>query len=78
MQLGLSIYFAYEEKQILSLLHKAKDNGFKYIFTSLHILEEDGSKYINKIKTCCINECNNLNLFPIVDISPRVVNYSDL
>ncbi len=72
MQLGLSIYFIYEEKQILSLLHKAKDNGFKYIFTSLHIPEEDSSKYINKIKTC-INECKNLNLFPIVDISPRVL-----
>jgi len=73
MELGISIYFSYELEDIVSELKKAKDNGFKYAFTSLHIPEEDTSKYIDKIN-CFINTCKELQLFPIVDVSPRALS----
>lgn len=73
MEQGISIYFTYELDKIISLLYKAKDNGFKYAFTSLHIPEEDTSMYVDKIKTF-IKTCKELTLFPIVDVSPRALS----
>lgn len=73
MELGVSIYFTYELEEILSLLYRAKESGFSYVFTSLHIPEEDASKYVDKIKTF-IDACGKLNLLPIVDVSPRTLN----
>jgi len=72
MELGISIYFTYELEDILKTLNKAKENGFSYAFTSLHIPEEDTSKYVDKVKAF-IKECQKLQLFPIVDVSPRAL-----
>lgn len=72
MELGISVYLSYEIDEIKTVLQKAAQHNFKYAFTSLHIPEENTNKYIDKIKSL-IEECKNLNLFPMVDVSPRAL-----
>lgn len=72
MELGVSVYLAYELDEIKDVLNKASQNGFKYAFTSLHIPEDDTSKYVDKIKAL-VNECKKLHLYPMVDVSPRAL-----
>ena len=72
MELGVSVYLAYELDEIKAVLQKAASNNFKYAFTSLHIPEDDTSKYIDKIKGL-VEECKRLKLYPMVDVSPRAL-----
>lgn len=65
--LGISIYF---QDFDLEYLKKAKQLGAKYIFTSLHIPEEDYSDLDEKLEQL-LKFCNDNDIFLVPDISPN-------
>lgn len=76
IELGLSAYFGYGEEKINKLLGKAHKYNFDYIFSSLHIPEEDVD-YAYAVKSFMFN-CIKNKLKPIIDISPIVIKKLNL
>lgn len=66
--LGISVYFKDLNKNYLT---KAAKVGARYVFTSLQIPEEDHSQFNQKLPQL-INQCKNLGLDLIPDISPAI------
>lgn len=77
MNFGLSVYLNYEIEDINNVLNKCHEHGFEYVFTSLHIPENDISKDKDKFIKI-INKCNEYNLKLIVDVSPRALKLFDI
>lgn len=71
IELGLSTYFSYGEDKINILLEKASKFDFDYIFSSLHIPEEDVD-YVKSVKSF-ISSCKKHELKPIIDVSPVTI-----
>lgn len=65
--LGISIYF---QDFDLDYLKMAKESGVKYIFTSLHIPEEDYTDLDEKLNKL-LSFCNENDIFLVPDISPN-------
>ena len=64
--LGISVYF---QDLNLDYLKRASQCGAKYVFTSLHIPEEDYSS-LNEKLPLFLNECQKLGLKVVPDVSP--------
>lgn len=64
--LGISVYF---QDLDLDYLEKAKECGAEYVFTSLHIPEEDYSD-LNEKLPLFLKTCHNLGLKVVPDVSP--------
>ena len=64
--LGISVYF---QDLDLDYLEKAKECGAEYVFTSLHIPEEDYSDLEEKLPLF-LKTCHNLGLKVVPDVSP--------
>lgn len=64
--LGISVYF---QDLNLDYLKQASQCGAKYVFTSLHIPEEDYSSLHEKLPLF-LNECQKLGLKVVPDVSP--------
>lgn len=64
--LGISVYF---QDLDIDYLEKANQCGVKYVFTSLHIPEEDYSSLDEKLPLF-LNKCSELNLMVVPDVSP--------
>lgn len=64
--LGISVYF---QDLNLEYLKEAKKCGAQYVFTSLHIPEEDYSDLDHKLPLF-LNECQKLGLQIVPDVSP--------
>lgn len=65
--LGISVYF---QDLDLHYLEEAKKCGAKYVFSSLHIPEEDYSKLDQKLPQF-LQKCKELELTVVPDVSPR-------
>ncbi|MBY6035076.1 DUF871 family protein [Fictibacillus nanhaiensis] len=66
---GISIYLSESDSFIKSWIEKAAENGFQYIFTSLHIPEEKGISFFKKVKM--LGEIAQLSHMDVMaDISP--------
>ncbi|MBU8565602.1 DUF871 family protein [Virgibacillus pantothenticus] len=68
--LGISVYIGMQnlEEQV-AYLKKMKANGFHSIFTSLHIPEDDPTKYKNQLQALA-KLARELNMELVADISP--------
>lgn len=64
--LGISVYF---QDLNLEYLEEAKNSGAKYVFTSLHIPEEDYSDLDQKLPIF-LDKCQKLGLQVVPDVSP--------
>ncbi|NBJ68600.1 MULTISPECIES: MupG family TIM beta-alpha barrel fold protein [Clostridia] len=70
--LGISVYIGTQnlvEQSAYPYIKKMKANGFHSIFTSLHIPEDDPSKYKNQLQALA-NLAKELNMELMADISP--------
>lgn len=65
--LGISVYF---QDLDLHYLEEAKQCGAKYVFSSLHIPEEDYSTLDQKLPQF-LEKCKELDLIVVPDVSPR-------
>jgi len=74
MSTGISIYLGTSKEKNEMILKKAKAAQMSYVFTSLHISEEQIADY-----RCCVKQlltsCQMYNLTLIADISPKTLDY---
>jgi len=83
MKTGFSYYFGTAPAQNDSVFEKAKRAGMNYVFTSLHIPEEQVADYARRVRTF-LADCSAANLNCMVDVSPHTLeklactSYEDL
>ena len=69
---GLSVYLNYKLTDIENVLYKAYKHNFSYVFSSLHIPEDDISECKDKFLRI-LELCNEYKLNLIADVSPRTL-----
>lgn len=74
---GLSVYLNYELSDIEKVLKKAFKHNFSYVFSSLHIPEDDISECKGKFLRI-LEICTEYKLNLIVDVSPRTLKLFDI
>ncbi|MCL2843536.1 MAG: MupG family TIM beta-alpha barrel fold protein [Oscillospiraceae bacterium] len=72
MKTGFSYYFGTNPEQNQTIFQKAICAGMEYVFTSLHIPEEQVDDYAQKVRTF-IADCQAANLNCMVDVSPHTL-----
>jgi len=75
--IGFSVYLANVDQNTEKDIKKMKDLGFKGIFTSLHIPEEEPSKYKERLKLLG-KIASKFQLELMADISPKSLSYLGL
>lgn len=76
MSKGISVYMGlgYSLEDNLKYIKKAREMGYKNIFTSLHIPEADYERAIYEFKSM-VSMASELNMNVVADISPRTFSY---
>jgi uncharacterized protein len=66
---GISIYLSQPDSHNKDWIQKAAKNGFQYIFTSLHIPEEEGFSFVEKVKSLG-ETAQGVHMEVMADVSP--------
>ncbi|MCM3718696.1 DUF871 domain-containing protein [Fictibacillus phosphorivorans] len=66
---GISIYLSEPDHLNKDWIQKAAENGFQYIFTSLHIPEEKGFSFVEKVKWLG-KTAQHVHMEVMADVSP--------
>jgi uncharacterized protein len=66
---GISIYLSEPDSINKDWIQKAAKNGFQYIFTSLHIPEEEGFSFVEKVKWLG-KTAQDVHMEVMADVSP--------
>ncbi|WP_054703554.1 MupG family TIM beta-alpha barrel fold protein [Bacillus sp. JCM 19041] len=77
MKLGVSVYLAQPFSMQENYLRKAKANGFKVLFTSLHIPEDDVSFYSERLKQVALF-AKQYDMELVCDVSPQSLEHLNM
>lgn len=66
---GISIYLSEPDSLTKDWIQRAAKNGFQYIFTSLHIPEEEGFSFVEKVKWLG-KTAQDVHMEVMADVSP--------
>lgn len=72
MNTGISLYFSNKKEENDSVIRKAVEHGARYVFTSLHIPEEDNSDLRNRVRELA-DSCSKGGLQLMVDVGPETL-----
>lgn len=73
MKTGFSLYLGSGLQKNKEVILKSVQAGSEYVFTSLHIMEEQIDDYPSEVKTV-MNECKKHHLKVMVDVSSNTIN----
>ncbi|WP_078393515.1 DUF871 domain-containing protein [Shouchella patagoniensis] len=77
MKLGVSVYLAQPFSEQETYLQKVKANGFKVLFTSLHIPEDDASLYAERLQQIAMFAKHH-DMELVCDVSPQSLEHLNM